>query len=631
VCGIAGYLHAGPCEPRCERVAGVFLAGLEHRGPDATGRVDLESQHLVHTRLRVVDVSSGADQPMKSADGSSWIVYNGEIYNHASLAADLGIRDLRTHSDTEVLLEGLRKMGPKDLLPRIRGMFSFAYSSQEGRRLTLARDRFGEKPLYLYVAPDLVLFASELGPLASALRALGRPTQVDPQAIAAYLTLGYIPAPLSLLQQVTKLLPGEYVEVVTPGYGAEVFTAKHDMWIAPWSIEPGHMSRPTLTDIGEALKAAVAEQLIADVPVGVFLSGGIDSSLVAWNAVQLGHQDLQTFSIGFESPELDESSYAAAVAGRLGTRHHNRVMTGEDAVEMRSLIDVAFSEPLGDPSVLPTMFVSQLAREHVTAALSGDGGDELFAGYNRYGAFESWASGPRAAALTLLGKIPDVEHLPPRLRNVLPMSRRLSRAQAMGRETHLERYLALVGHKQASAHLRESRMSAVDAHPRIADLWSGDSCGINRLREFDVATYLPGDILAKVDRASMTFSLESRAPFLDSRVAAIASRLPSSTLWIHGQGKAPLRALASRIGAGIESRPKAGFGPPIGTWLKGPLLSWATDLVADDEALRACSLRPGETSAAWYRFLGERDGSDYFWWALLSLLQSVKSLQLAQP
>ena len=597
MCGLAGSW-----EPRGERDAGELkriargMARLvESRGPDDAGEwADPDAGiALGHRRLCIVDLSPRGRQPMVSAGGALVIAYNGEIYNFRELRAELeaGGASFRGDSDTEVLLEACAAWGLERALGRCIGMFAFALWDRASRRLHLARDRLGIKPLYWARTARGLLFASQpkcFGPHPD-----WRPA-VDRGAFAEYLRHGYINAPRCIYREALQVRPGH---ILTLDSGGEV---RERCWWDPAAVaRDGLRRRRTRLDDEEAVDAldallrdAVARRMVADVPLGAFLSGGIDSSTVVALMQAQSARPVRTFSIGFSEKRFDEAVHAGAVARHLGTDHTELYVEPDHALDLIPSLAERYDEPFGDSSQLPTLLVSELARRHVTVALSGDGGDELFAGYNRhaqadtlrrvYAASPGWARKAAAGVLTALR--PGTWD---RLSGLLPARRR---PRLLGDKLHmlaevvsLDRFDAvyprLISHWALDAELvpGEGR-GAGRLEP--AGLDAGLEDEVERMQLMDLRTYLPGDILTKVDRASMAHSLEARVPLLDHRVVEHAWRLPPDRKIRAGETKWILRRVLERyVPRSLFERPKMGFGVPIDRWLRGPLRDWAADLL----------------------------------------------------
>ena len=600
MCGIAGFF-TGACEEGAARAALTRMTdALVHRGPDASGSWVDASRGIAlgHRRLSIVDLSPLGQQPMVSTSGRFWLVFNGEIYNYRALRESLRAQGalFRGHSDTEVLLALIERDGFEAALSQSVGMFAIALWDRHTGRLALARDRFGEKPLYIGRCQGGLAFASEL----SALRTLpGVSNDIEPAALAAYLRHGYVPAPMSMLRDVVKLEPGTIATFAAPVYGSAQTTrywSVRDVAAAGLATPFADSDEARVEQLDALLRDAVADQMVADVPLGAFLSGGIDSSLIVALMQAQSTRPVRTFTIGFHESAFDEAPHAEAVARHIGTEHTTMFVTPQDALDVIPRLPSIYNEPFADASQIPTVLVSKLAREHVTVALSGDGGDELFGGYSRYPlAMRAW----------------------PRLTQVPYSMRRATRAMvtAVGAGTW-NRALGPTGfvargvtgdriHKLATLidtrtfpdfyfHLVSAWRRPQDVLPGVmeretairAPFDAGRGGLLADMMFRDQVSYLPDDILVKVDRAAMAASLETRAPFLDHRVAEYAWKLPANCWQRDGRGKWIVRQVLDRyVPRQLIDRPKQGFGVPIAEWLRGPLRDWADDLLSP-EALR---------------------------------------------
>jgi asparagine synthase (glutamine-hydrolysing) len=576
MCGIAGLFHVSVPKPVDPKRVGAMADSLAHRGPDGSGVWTAPGVGLGHRRLSIIDLATG-DQPMRSADGTLALSYNGEIYNFREVRADLealGHR-FRTESDTEVVLAGWRQWGP-DCLARFNGMFAFALYDSDSDCLFLARDRLGVKPLYwTTLADDSLVFASELkGLLAHPL--LRRVPSV--QAIDDYLGLGYVPDDSCMIEGVRKLAAGHYLLVRR---GRPV--PEPVRW---WDVDFSNPSRASAgaleEELVERLREAVRSRMVADVPLGAFLSGGVDSSAVVALMAEASRSAVETCSIGFAEADHDETRWAALVAKRFATSHRSRTVAAEDFGLIDTLAD-AFDEPFADASALATYRVSELAREKVKVALSGDGADEAFAGYRRYRMFAAeervrgLLPGPARGALGAIGNLyPKLDWAPRFLRARTTL-------QAIGRDSG-EAYADGVGvtprpirsslytgnfRRFLGGHRAEDRYVKA-----MAEAPAGDS--LSRAQYADLKIWLPGDILTKVDRTSMAVSLEAREPLLDHRLVEFAARLPANMRLRGGSGKWLMkRALRRYLPDEVLNRTKMGFVTPVSAWFRGPLAAEA--------------------------------------------------------
>ncbi len=643
MCGLAGFWQPSPGSPeRLQDAAIAMAASIEHRGPDAAGVwCDSEAGFVVaHRRLAILDLSSAGNQPMLSASGRYVIAFNGEIYNHHAIRQHLEScgslqQAWRGYSDTETLLAAIDAWGLEPVLRHSAGMFAIALYDRHDRRLYLARDRFGEKPLYWgwqHVSGQRQLvFASEL----AALRALPGSTRpsVDPSALAVFFRLGCIPAPRCIQAGLQQLPPGHWVSIQAGAGGlAPSSLPRSQPWwdlqaeaTAASSVSPFNSEPDALFALEEALQHAVAEQSIADVPLGTFLSGGIDSSLITALLQAQSSRSVRSFTIAFPDEGgyetgFNEASYARAVADHLGTEHTEVVLTASDARALIPALSGIYSEPFADPSQLPTHLVCREARRSgLTVALSGDGGDELFGGYNRhrlapalqrrFGAMPHLAR--RAIACSL-------EHIPVSSHG-LARDKRRKLAAAIRAASLLEQvHSSLTSIWPDATRLLQPRwISAVKASAG-STAWPAAPSPAEQLMLADALTYLPADILVKVDRAAMAANLETRAPFLDHRVAAVAWRLPLDLKIRNGTGKWALRQLLYRhVPPELIERPKAGFAMPIGAWLRGPLRPWAEELL-DPKLLQSQGyLQPEPIQRLWRAHLRGADHTPQLWSVLM--------------
>ena len=580
MCGIAGIAShdRGGLD---HRALAEMSAALAHRGPDDAGEAQLDGCLLAARRLSIIDLTGG-HQPLVGCDDRVTVVQNGEIYNHAALREQLEMRGhgFRTRCDTEVLAHAYEEWGD-DFVDRLRGMFALALWDQERRRLLLARDRFGIKPLFYAAGGGRLAFASELTALA---HAPGFSRELDPDAVEAFLAFNSIPAPLSAYRAARKLPPGQLLE----WRGGQVRLERYAR-PAPASAaeQRGEPAAELAAEARERLRDSVRAHLIADVPVGVLLSGGIDSSALTAVAAELSSEPVATFSIGFEERSFDELELARLVARRYGTDHHELVVR-PDAAELLPRIADAYDEPSGDSSALPVYLVCRLAAGHVKVVLSGEGGDELFGGYQTYVADRlAPVAGPLAGAVR-----PLVERLPSGTGRV-PLDYKLKRFARVAHLPPLERHH---GFKEIFAPdmRRELLRGRSGADP--LDLYRAryaetlGAAPLARLQDVDLGLYLSDDLLVKTDRMSMAHSLEARVPFLDPAVAELALGLPSRHKVLGVSTKRLLRrAVAPLLPPEVVRGPKRGFSIPAAAWLRGPLLPFARELLSAD-ALRAAGV-----------------------------------------
>lgn len=646
MCGLAGVLGAGARDAAFMRR---MAASIVHRGPDDEGIWTDEEVPigLVHRRLAIVDLSPMGHQPMASADGRFMLAFNGEIYNHVELREALeGERPVawRGRSDTETLIEAIACWGLKEAVTRCVGMFALAVWDRRSRSLQLARDRFGEKPLYYGWAGGDFVFASEL----KAIRTHERfDNPISRNALRLFAARTYIPAPLSIYEQIFKLEPGCILTVGDDAWRTPSTSPAQEGASGPLKLDRYWSYRQTvldglanpIIDEGEALEAleaalagAISGQAVADVPVGAFLSGGIDSATVV--ALYQAHSPgrVKTFSMGFAEAGFNEAVHAKEVARHFGTEHHEHYVTPGEAQAVISKLPSMYDEPFADSSQIPTHLVSVMAREFVTVALSGDGGDELFGGYNRYIAADRLWSRLKKLPSPLRAGIGSIMALvPPAAWNgaaaLLPAGRRPSFfgtrlrkgfrtvRDAASLEDLVGSLLDEWAHEQSPV-LPRARLPADGGFDMDLGKQAPD---ISRMMYCDTVSYLPDDILCKVDRAAMAVSLETRIPFLDHRVAQIAARIPVAMKIRGGTGKMILRKLLYKHAPrSLFERPKTGFAVPVGEWIKGPLHDWAADLL-DPQRMKVEGFFDAElVQKRWRSHLkGEADSTEALWAVLM--------------
>ncbi len=628
MCGIAGAVR-----PRGEAiepvVAGAMLDALVHRGPDGEGQWREDGVWLGHRRLAILELSQAGDQPMVSACGRYVIVLNGEIYNHRALRREVeAVKAVawRGQSDTEGLLETIACFGIKAAVEKALGMFAFAVWDRSSRTLHLARDRFGEKPLCYGLHRGGLIFGSELSALE---RVPGLTGALCPNALSLFFRLGYIPAPLSIFQNVGKLPPGC---LLTWSQG-ELQIAPY--WRLSGLVEAGRDDR--LVDDDKAIEAldrllreVVGSQMLADVPLGAFLSGGIDSSLVVAIMQAICERPVKTFTLGFESAQFNEAAFAGEVARHLKTDHTEHTVTAADARDVVPKLGAMFDEPFADPSQIPTFLISHMARGQVTVALTGDGGDEMFGGYSRYvGAPRMWKAIARVpcrralAAALIAAPAALVEG---GLGFLGPVARQYASRGRLGSD--LRRAAGWARARDADE-LYELTMTAwpkpdalLVSPPKTPIAWRPSppvfDDALEAMMWRDAVDYLPGDILCKVDRAAMANGLETRAPLLDPRIAAFAWRAPASMKIRGGQTKWLLRhGLDRYVPRALTERPKMGFSVPLHDWLSGPLREWAGDLLSPRLIARKGLLDPEPIAKVWRRYLAGDTAADHKVWSLL--------------
>ena len=647
ITGIFGNLRKEEFESSIHKMS----TALTHRGPDDSGILINPDNKVAfgHRRLSIIDLSSAGHQPMTSPCGRFTVVFNGEIYNHLKLRGLLDSNNNSQswcgHSDTETLVAAFSQWGIEKTLQQLVGMFAIAVWDSKERKLSLIRDRFGEKPLYYGWSKGVFIFGSEL----KSLRAYkGFSSQIDRNVLSLYMQYMYVPNPYSIFEDVYKIEPGCILQIDESGLSQP----SKDTPFAPFNSQGiSIMQWYSLSDIAkngqnnlikdenvaielleETLLESVRSQLITDVPLGAFLSGGIDSSVIVSLMQKVSKNPVKTFTIGFEESAFNEAIYAKDVAKHLGTDHHELYITASDAIEVIPSLPTLYDEPFADSSQIPTYLVSQLARQSVTVSLSGDAGDELFGGYNRY----LWGS-------RVWNK---VKWIPPNLRSIvggviqkLPVSEwdklghslpNKYRVSSMGDKAHRmahrlktvknldDMYHSLVteGYREESLVINDGLVleTKLDNYNIISSISESEQ----RMMLWDSLTYLPDDILTKVDRAAMGVSLETRIPFLDHRVAELAWRLPLEMKIKNGEGKWPVRqVLYKYVPRELIERPKAGFAVPVGQWIRGPLREWASDLLDETRIQREGYFNPKLVKELWEQHLSGRHDWTPRLWAIL--------------
>lgn len=656
MCGFAGYAggRAAGNEEQWRSLLSSMGESLKHRGPDDQGVwFDVERGiGFAHRRLSILDVSSAGHQPMVSSTDRYVIAYNGEIYNHLDLRCELeeftkqqsGLQ-WTGHSDTETLLAAIECWGIVPTLKKCVGMFAFSLWDKKRKCLTLARDRLGEKPLYYGWQQNVFLFGSELKALRIHPQFKG---EIDKRSLAAQLSLGYIPSPASIYRGIKKLPPGCYVEVDgVEGWSPSNMSEPTQYWSIESVVDQAN-GNPFVGELPQAedelealLLNSVHQQMLSDVPLGAFLSGGIDSSLIASMMQAQATQPIKTFTVGFDDPAYDESEQARTIASYLGTDHTEIIVTEQQALEIVPKLATIYDEPYSDSSQIPTCLVAMIAREEVSVALSGDGGDEMFGGYSRYATAKNvWGHLERmpkfAKMLTEFG----LSTMPVTLMN--RAGRMVESALGKTQSRHLfgdrvrksarllsvqssdELYASLIAHwtKDTGVLLEdivwpEVNIEAVPQEPIFE----------NRMMQRDLVSYLPDDILVKTDRASMHVGLETRVPLLSHEVVAFSARLPLQMKMDDEGGKKILKNILERyIPKEMFDRPKRGFSAPVGRWLRGPLRQWAEELISEDRLRAEGLLDPRPIRQKWHEHLsGERNWHHQLWDVLMfqAWLESV--------
>ena len=649
MCGLTGIWRPGGVSAvEAKSTATAMAQRIAHRGPDDSGVwIDTDAGlALAFRRLSILDLSPAGHQPMVSASGQYVIVFNGEIYNYLQLRRELegqGAVAWRGHSDTETLLAGFEAWGVEATLKKTVGMFAIALWDRAERTLYLARDRMGEKPLYYGWQNDVFLFGSELKALRAHPAFRG---EIDRDAITLLLRHNCIPAPYSIYQGIRKLLPGTYLKILLGQRDGEPVP----YWSLREVVEQGQ-AQPFSGSESEAVTAlethlleAIGLQMIADVPLGAFLSGGIDSSTIVALMQAQSSQPVKTFTIGSHQEGYNEAEHAKAVARHLGTEHTELYATPNDAMNVIPRLPTLYDEPFSDSSQIPTFLVSQMAKQHVTVSLSGDAGDELFGGYNRY----SWAS-----SISRMGRIPPPlrklaaagltafsprawdrlyssvsELLPARLRMALPGDKAHKLADLLaGGGSPEEIYRGLVSHWKDPANVV---IGATEPSTTLTakSNWPTMHGFEQRMMYLDAISYLPDDILVKVDRAAMGVSLETRVPYLDHRVVQFAWQLPLSMKIRQGQGKWLLRqVLYKYVPKELMERPKMGFGVPIDSWLRGPLRDWAEDLLNESRLRQEGFFNSLPIRKMWAEHLSGHRNLQYPLWDVLTFQAWLESAE----
>lgn len=649
MCGITGLwdLSAAIDPVRLSRYAAAMNETLRHRGPDDDG-VWLDPNvkiALAQRRLSIIDTSPAGHQPMHSSCGRYAVVYNGELYNAQDIRAPLSAlgRAFRGQSDTEVLVEGFSQWGIEETIRRAFGMFAIAVWDRAERRLSLVRDRIGIKPLYWGRVGPVVLFGSELKAIV---KFNDWTPQINRQALTLYLRFGYVPDPHSIWENINKLPPGHIVSIDRNG-GLSQSSYWSAIDVAHAGVEDRLRSRESeeqLTDrLNDLLLDIVDHHMVSDVPLGAFLSGGIDSSLVVALMQAKSARAVKTYAIGFRETAFNEAPFAAAIARHLGTDHTEFYVEPEHARAVIPDIPVLYDEPFADPSQIPTYLVSRMTRAHVTVALSGDGGDELFAGYARY-RMARWARRWAGATPQFLRKAGAfaLQSLPAErwsaLAGALPLDRSTNWGDKLYKLADLLKvnrgdiYLSLISNwADADKIVKETRQEV------LAPVWGKDLRAdfpddLDHMQLVDLLTYLPGDILTKLDRASMAASLEARVPLLDHRVIEFAWGLPQWAKERSGTTKWLLRRVLYRyVPASLVDRPKMGFAVPIGAWLRGPLRDWAEALLDEKRLVSEGFFEPEPIRKAWAGHMSGSRNLEIPLWTVLMFQAWLSGLRQGGP
>lgn len=663
MCGITGFFdsscRAGNNE--LKSIATNMTNTLSHRGPDDAGVwVDAEvGLALGHRRLSIVDLSPAGHQPMPSASDRYLIVFNGEIYNHAELRKEIEAASSRLthnslpvnwrgHSDTEVILAAIEKWGLENTVKRFTGMFAFALWDRQSGILHLVRDRIGEKPLYYGWAGHTFLFGSELKALKAHPAWQG---EINRDAVALFLRHNYIPAPYSIYKGIRKLLPGTIMNIEVKGKGLKVKgdRIQHKPYWQLKDIAENGIQNPfdgseteAIDNLDRLLRAAVSKQMVAEVPIGAFLSGGIDSSTVVALMQAQSIRPVKTFTIGFNEPGYNEAKDAKAVARHLGTEHTELYISHQAAMDVIPKLPTLYDEPFSDSSQIPTFLVSKMARQHVTVSLSGDAGDELFGGYNRYfWGRDIWNKTqiiPRQFRSLIARAITSVspqklDQLTKVFSYLMPAELKSGRAgeklhklaKILDKDSPESLYRELLSHWKNPASVvinsREPETVITDSAQ-----WASLPDFTQRMMYLDSMSYLPDDILVKVDRAAMGVSLETRVPFLDHNVIEFAWRLPLSMKLRNGNGKWIMRqVLCKYVPVELVDRPKMGFGVPLDKWLRGPLREWAESLLEEKRLVSEGFFKPQPIRQKWTEHLSGKRNWQYHLWDVLIFQQWLEN------
>lgn len=644
MCGFAGFVSARTQLADARSVLERMGSAIRHRGPDDSGiwSDSVSGVGLIHQRLSIVDLSAAGHQPMHSDSGRFVIAFNGEIYNHHELRAWFVAETGRTpswrgHSDTESLLTCIEAFGLERTLHRSVGMFAFALWDREANAISLARDRLGEKPLYYGVFNGTLLFGSELQALKF------HPhfsAQVSRGALSLFMRFGYVPAPHSILSGVNKLLPGSWLTIPRDSLSSGTLPSAVQYWSLPQVMREAHV-QPFTGDDSSAIQAleallfdAIQLQQVADVPLGAFLSGGVDSSLIVSLMQAQSSRPINTYTIGFHEKEFDEAKHAAAVARHLGSQHHEIYLSGADALSLIPKLAGIYDEPFADASQVPSRLVCEMARSSVTVALSGDAGDELFGGYNRYlmaariwGRLSKVPRPMRRAAANLMTLVPTKrwEKIYGASKGVLPSRWHVSQPadkinkliELLPVESPYALYKNLVSQWKSPEKLVLDGGTPISLLDEVAN--EIPELGLEEWMMFmDAQTYLPDDILVKMDRAAMSVSLETRIPLLDHRVVEFAARLPLNLKIRNGQGKWILRQILYRyVPRELIERPKTGFAIPLGQWMRGPLREWAEALISESRLKSEGFLDAGLVRKRWDEHMSGRRDWQYQLWNVL--------------
>ena len=647
MCGLAGFLTNNTnALANAVAIANSMALTIVHRGPD-DGGVWFDNQAgivFAHRRLSILDLSPAGHQPMASRSNRYVVAFNGEIYNHLELRRELEMKpqlkrdgksiSWRGHSDTETLLAGFEAWGIEATLKKTVGMFALSLWDKEEKVLTLARDRMGEKPLYYGFQNNTFLFGSELKALKAHPEFL---SEIDRDVLCLYLRHCYIPAPYSIYKGIKKLLPGTYVQIRLGDDAHSLSLTPQSYWSMEEVVATG-IDNPFIGSDEQAIKAldsqlkqSIGLQMMADVPLGAFLSGGVDSATVVALMQAQSSRPVKTFSIGFDEAGYNEADYANAVAKHLGTDHTELYVSAVEAMEVIPLLGKMYDEPFADSSQIPTFLVSKMAKQHVTVSLSGDAGDELFGGYNRYKLADNWCKIEKVPLVIRRLASQAINSLEPKIWDAV--FQQVSNLKKM--PDNMGDKLGKLTKVMSSESIREAYYKLVSEIDQPEDIVIGATepetwltkIGIKttlkdskqHMMYMDVMTYLPDDILVKVDRAAMSNSLETRVPFLDHRVVELASRLPMNMKMRDGKTKWLLRqVLYQYVPKELIERPKTGFGIPLGEWLRGPLRNWVESSLDEKRLVREGYFNVHYIRNLWHAHLsGKRNNQSLLWSVLM--------------
>lgn len=637
MCGVAGFIGFKHLKGEAAFVTARHMGkSIHHRGPDDSGvwHDDSAQVAMVHRRLSILDLSPAGHQPMLSTSSRFVIVFNGELYNHIEIREQLAAFSQpsfqwRGHSDTETLLAGVEAWGLEETLRRSVGMFALALWDRKERELTLARDRMGEKPLYYGWQRGVFLFGSELKALKAHPAFEG---EIDRGAITLQMRHNYIPAPYTIYRGIRKLQPGNCIKIAASDKSEK--SSPWSYWSFPQVIEQSQSNPFTGTDaeavhtLDGLMRSAVAQQMVADVPLGAFLSGGIDSSAIVALMQSQSAQPVKTFTIGFNEKGYNEAVHAKAVAKHLCTEHTELYVTPQQALDVIPRLPTLYDEPFSDSSQLPTFLVSQMTRQHVTVSLSGDAGDELFGGYNRYSMTSSlWKKFRRVplpvrhlASKGFKTLSPDrwsqLAKWIPGTNNFVNFGEKIHKgAGVLTSKTSDQLYLNFLTHWEDPASIV---INGIEPPTQITKPQLRLDSIVEQMMALDSVSYLPDDILCKVDRAAMGVSLETRVPLLDHRIVEFSWRLPLSMKIRDGQGKWILRQVLHKyIPKELVERPKMGFGVPIDTWLRGPLRDWVEDLLDESRLRQEGYFYQEPIRQKWMEHLSGKHNWQYHLWDVL--------------